>query len=131
LTSEPINLISTDDDREITGSQESGVLHDEGPTPKNLCQRMLEGILRILQEDGHIQTGLWALLLSESDDAGDDLAVDLSIPILDLGTGTLHKIQRLLRQDGFAKHGILVLKMDSVGADGYDKRWIEDIRARY
>jgi len=90
---------------------------------------MLEEIVRILQEDGHIQSGVWALLPSEIYEAGEELTTDLSIPILDLGAKTLHKIRHLLRQDGFTKHGILVLKMDRPSDDGYDKRWTDDIRA--
>ena len=89
---------------------------------------MLEDIVRILQEDGHNQSGVWAVFPWEICDAGYDLAVDISIPILDLETRTLHKIERLLRQDGFTKHGILVLKLNRPDADGYDEiTWTEDI----
>jgi len=90
---------------------------------------MLEEIVRILQEDGHIQSGVWAVVLSEACEAGEDLTTGLSIPTLDLGTRTLLKIRRLLRQDGFTKHGMLVLNVDHPGDDGYDKRWMEEIRA--
>ena len=80
-------------------------------------------------EDGHVQSGVWALLPSEICNSGDDLAADLSIPILDLGTQTVEKIQRLLRQDGFVQTGILVLKMDKPANDNHDGTEMEDIRA--
>ena len=127
LTSEPINLVSTndDDEKEIAGLQESGTLQVESPHPQGLSQGLLEGIVRILQEDGDIQSGIWAVVLSE---IREDLTPDLSIPTLDLGTRTLHKIRRLLRQEGFTKHGILILKMDRPSDGSCDKRWTEDIQ---
>ena len=121
LTSEPINLGFTDE-MEVVGPEEEGVLSmDETPYPQKPSQRTLEGIVRILREEGHDQSGVWALLPPELYGTGGDLAAELPVPILDLGRQTLHKIRRLLRQDGFAQHGILVLKMHGPSDDS--KRW--------
>ena len=78
---------------------------------------MLDGIARILLEDGKPRSGVWALLPSGLCDIRDDVEATLSIPILDLGTRTLEKIRCLLRQDGFVQNGILVLKIDNPGND--------------
>lgn len=92
----------------------------------------MEGIARILREDGHDRSGVWALPLPEIHDSGGDLAAELPVPALEVGHKTLQKIRCLLRQDGFV-HGILVLKMhgsggDQEACDKYDE--IEDIWAR-
>jgi len=121
LTSEPINLGFADEEEKVADSQEQETMPlDETPYPQKPSRQTLEGIVRILREEGHDQSGVWALLPPELYDAGSDLAAELPVPILDLGRQTLHKIRRLLRQDGFAQHGILVLKIHDPGDE---KRW--------
>lgn len=125
-TSEPINLGFTDDsEKVVVDTQGQGMLSrgEPGTYPKKPSQQTLEGIVRILREDGHDQSGVWALLPPESCNVAGDLAADLPIPVLDPGRQTLHKISHLLLQDGFAQHGILVLKMDDPSDDG---RWDPD-----
>ena len=119
LTSEPINLGFTEDsEKVVVDPQGQGALSrgEPGTYPQKPSQRTLEGIVRILREDGHDQSGVWALLPPES----CDLAAELPIPVLDPGRQTLHKISRLLLQDGFAQRGILILKIDDPSDDG---RW--------
>jgi len=127
LASEPINLVSTTE--EVARPRQLRILLGKRSYAHKPSQWTLEGIANILLEDGHVQSGVWALLPSDIFDAGDELAADLSIPILDLGTQTLEKIRLLLRQDGFAQNGILVLKMDNPGNDPYDEMGMDDIRA--
>ena len=92
----------------VDDTQEQGILpQDEPAYPQKPSQRTLEGIVKILREDGHNQSGVWALLPPE----GGDLAAELPIPILDLEHQTLHKIRRLLLQDGFTQNGILILNI--------------------
>lgn len=66
----------------------------------------------ILREDDCDQSGTCILILP--DDVYDlrrDLAAELHVPVLDLGTQTSHKIQRLLSQHGFTQPGILILRI--------------------
>ena len=72
----------------------------------------MDGVANILREDGYDQPGIWAFLPPELDDANGHLAAELPVPVLDLEPETLHKIRRLLHQDGFAQNGIFILKMD-------------------
>ena len=112
LTSESIELVFTDGNEKVADSQEQGVIpQDEPAYPQKPSQRTLEGIVRILREDGHDQSGVWALLPPELYEAEGDLAAELPIPILDLERQTLQKIRRLLLQDGFAQNGILILNI--------------------
>lgn len=80
--------------------------------PQKPSQWALNGVGKILLEDGYDQPGVWALLPPELDDARGHLAAELPVPVLDLEPETLDNIRRLLRQDGFAQSGILILKMD-------------------
>lgn len=71
----------------------------------------LEGIARILREDGYDQSGICALLSPELYDAAGNFAAELPVPVLDLEHQTSHEIRRVLRQDGFTQSGILILKI--------------------
>ena len=113
-TSEQIDLTFTDKSEKVADPQEQGKLTQDEPVyPQKLSQKALEGIVRILQEDGHDRSGVWALLPPELYDAGDDLVAELSIPILYLEHQTLNKISHLLFQDGFAQTGILILNIQN------------------
>lgn len=131
LTSGSINLVLTDD-KEVVGLREQAVTRGETPHPKKLSSQTLEGVMRILSEDGYNQSGVWAVIPPELSDAGGDLAAELPVPILELGRQTLQKVRRLLRQDGFGQNGILVLNMrkpsdDDETWDDYDEMETEDI----
>lgn len=104
---------------------------DEPAYPRKPSRRTLKEIVRILREAGHDQSGVWALPLSEFCDAPGELAAELPVPVLEVERQTSHKIRRLLRQDGFAQHGILILKMGdpSEQDDVYDQIVKEDILA--
>jgi len=111
-TSEPTVFVLTDENEKVGDTQEQGAPpQDEPAYAQRPSQRTLEGIVKILREDGHNQSGVWALLPPEVYDAGGDLAAELPIPILDLERQTLHKIRRLLLQDGFTQNGILILNI--------------------
>jgi hypothetical protein len=130
MTSEPISFGSKDD----VVPQEPGIPQDIATYPQKPSQRTLEGVMRIIREDGHNQSGIWALLPPElCDGARGDLAAELPIPILDLGRQTSQKIERILRRDGFPQHGILVLKMwdpsDGEACDVYDEMVKQEIQA--
>jgi len=128
IASEPIGFVFGDDNKGTSGLQRPVIPQNETPHAHKTSQWALEEIVGILLEDGHVQSGVWAVVPSEICDTGGDLAAELCIPILDLGPQTLQKIRRLLHQDGFAKSGILVLKMDPSG-DGHDEvRGMEDIQ---
>jgi len=92
--------------------QEQGVSpQDEPAYAQRPGQRTLGGIVEVIREDGHNQSGVWALLPPEIyyDAGGDLLTAELPTPTLDLERQTLHKIRRL--QDGFTQNGILILNI--------------------
>ena len=80
--------------------------------PQKPSQWALDGVANILRGEGYDQPGVWAFLPPELDDAQGHLAAELPVPVLDLEPEILHKIRRLLRQDGFIQNGIFILKMD-------------------
>ena len=111
-TSKPTVSVFADENEKVDDTQGQGVVpQDEPAYAQRPSQRTLEGIVKILQEDGHNQSGVWALLPPEIYDAGGDLAAELPIPVLDLERQTSQKIKRLLLQDGFARNGILILNI--------------------
>lgn len=111
-TSKPTVSVFADENEKVGDTQGQGVVpQDEPAYAQRPSQRTLEGIVKILQEDGHNQSGVWALLPPEIYDAGGDLAAELPIPVLDLERQTSQKIKRLLLQDGFARNGILILNI--------------------
>jgi len=106
-TSKPTASVFADENEKVSDTQEQG----EPAYAQRPSQRTLEGIVKILREDGHNQSGVWALLPPEIYDAGGDLAAELPIPVLDLERQTSQKIKRLLLQDGFTQNGILILNI--------------------
>jgi hypothetical protein len=111
-TSESTYFSFTDESEKVADPQEQGISSQDEPAhPQKLSQETLERIVRILREDGHDQSGVWALLSPELYDARGDLAAELSVPILDLERQTFHRISSLLRQDGFSRNGILILNI--------------------
>lgn len=71
----------------------------------------------ILREEKIYQTGTWALISPEAYDGARDLAVELPVPTLFLGTQTSHKIRHLLRLNGFIQPGILILHIPTGEAE--------------
>jgi len=119
-TSKPI--VSADENEKVRDTQGQGVPpQDEPAYAQRPSQRTLEGIVKILREDGHNQSGIWALLPPEIYDAGSDLAAELPVPVLDLERQTSHKIKRLLLQDGFTQNGIIILNIAHDPSD--HERW--------
>lgn len=111
-TSKPTVSVFVDENEKVGDTQGQGVMPQDVPAyAQRPSQRTLEGIVKILREDGHNQSGVWALLPPEIYDAGGDLAAELPIPVLDLESQTLQKIKRLLLQDGFTQNGILILNI--------------------
>lgn len=108
------NFASTDDKEMIDLEGQEVSPQDGAMYPQKPSQRALQEIVKVLREDGHDQPGMWALL-PELPDAKEDLAAKLLVPILDLGSQTLHRIRNLLRQDGFSPQGILVLNVQDPG----------------
>ena len=111
--------------------QEMVLPKDEPAYPRKPSQRTLKEIVRILREDGHDQSGVWALPPPEFYDAVGDLAAELPVPVLELKRQTSYEVGRLLRRDGFTQNGILILKMHNPSDDEniHDQIVKEDILA--
>lgn len=111
----PTTVVYTSDEEPVSPRKRGSLSRRKNILPP---QQTLRGVVDTLREDGHDQSGIWALpSLGISESRGDSVT-ETSVPVLKLRAETSRKIRRLLRQDGIVQRSVLVLNIHDPNDDG-------------